>query len=128
MSEDFFTRNCPRCGHRIAVATEGQQLAFKLLCIDIDAQRDWPKNSGHHIGYKAWRQLFVAAWERIHDREAVVLPSVDGFDFDIIFRRADRLTTAELSEILPMVEAWMAENGVKRSRSGRERRSEQFGV
>ena len=125
MSDDFFARRCPNCNHLIQVATEAQQTAFKLICQDIAKQRDWPEKSGHFLDPKQWQQLMIAAWEREHDRQFEVLPSIDRHDFDVVFRRASRLSKDEMGELIPFAEAWCAENGIKRGRSWKERNGDQ---
>lgn len=124
---DFFTRFCPHCHNLITVATEAQQIALQLLCLDIDRQRDWPEGSGHHIGSEKWKQLLLLAWERAHDGEdGEILPSIDGAGFDIVYRRPERLAKVEMSELLAFADAWCAERGIVRSRSRRELREEPF--
>jgi len=125
-ADDFFRSLCPRCGYRIEVITEAQKTALRMLCIDIDRQREFPPGSGHHIGYKKVKQMLVYAWERAHDREAEMLPAFDDEGWDCVFRRDSRLTKEEASELLAFGEAWAVEKAIVRSKSGRERRLDPF--
>jgi hypothetical protein len=126
VSESFFTSRCPHCHQLIEVITEPQKVAFQLMCLDIDRGRDWPEGSGHRIGAKKWKQLIILAWERYHERDAEILPAIDGDGFDVVYRRDSRLSKPEASEILAFTDAWMAERGIKRSRSFAERTAEPF--
>ncbi len=123
---NFFAERCPHCGLPIEVITEPQKVAFQLLCMDIDRQRQVPEGSGHHLGAKAWKQMLISAWERAHDREVEVLPAIDGVGWDVVFRRADRLSKTEASEIIAFADAWCAERGIVRSKSRRELREGVF--
>lgn len=126
MSESFFADRCPHCHLLIEVITEPQKIAFQMMCLDIDRQRDWPAGSGHHIGARKWKQLLILAWERVHERDAEILPAIDGDGFDVVYRRSSRLSSDEAGELLAFVDAWMAEQGIIRSQSRRERRAEVF--
>jgi len=123
---DFFTARCPNCNFLIEVITEPQKVALQMLCMDIDRQRDWPAGSGHHVGARKWKQLLILAWERYHEREAELLPAIDGDGFDVVYRRDSRLSRTEASELLAFADAWAAEQGIVRSKSGRERRLDPF--
>ncbi len=125
MSESFFIRRCPQCNFLIEVMSEAQKVALQMLCMDMEQQRDWPAGSWQHISAKKWKQLLILAWERDHEREAEILPAIDGDNFDIVFRRPDRLTKDEASEVLAFGNAWAAENGVVRTKSRRQIREEQ---
>ena len=121
MSQSFFVDRCPHCHLVIEVASEAQAIALQMMCLDIDRQTDWPRGSGYHVGARKWKQLLIAAWERFHERDADVLPAIDGVGFDVCFRRSDRLSSVEMSELLAFADHWMAEQGIARSPSRRER-------
>lgn len=122
----FFCERCPACGTLIEVITDPQKIALQMMCMDIDRQRDWPEGSGHRIGSRKWKQLLILAWERVHDRDAQALPAIDGEGFDVVYRRDSRLTKEEASELLAFTDSWMAQNGITRSKSRRERMEEPF--
>lgn len=79
-----------------------------MVCIDIDRQRDWPAGSGLYIGPKNWKQLLIAAWERYNEREAKILPAIDGEGFDVVYRRSSRLSKTEASEVLEFANSFLA--------------------
>lgn len=123
MADSFFLTKCTFCGHLLQVVSEPQKVAFQLICKSIDEQLDWPHGSGHHIGEKKWAQLIMLAYERYHEREAEVLPAIDGDGWDVVYKRFGRLTKEEGAEVLAFADAWAADHDVVRSRSGRERRA-----
>ena len=124
---DFFTRRCPHCRALIVAATEAQQLALRMICMDLSQRCDWPRGSGHHLDYKKWKQLLVLAWARAHDAEAgEILPSIDESGFDIVYLRPERLPKLNMTELLAFADAWAAEHGVTRTPSRRDRLLEQF--
>lgn len=120
-ANDFFLGRCPHCNQRLQVATEPQQVALQLLCMEMASACDWPAGSGQHIDAKHFKQLLILAYERYHEREARVLPALDGEGWDCVYRRSSRLEKGEASEVLAMGNVWLAERGVLRPLSWRER-------
>ena len=110
----FFCERCPHCQQLIEVVSEPQKVAFQVLCTEIDKFLEVPADSGHHIGPKKVKQLILLAYERDHDREAEILPAIDGDGWDVVFKRFSRLTKQEGSEVLAFAEAWASEHGVER--------------
>jgi hypothetical protein len=120
----FFLSTCPRCGARLEVVTEPQKLAFQMICLELERGCEWPVDSGEHIDAKHWAQLMILAYEREHEREAKILPALDGDGWDVVFKRFSRLEKQEGSEVLAFANAWAADHGVMRKLSARERRRE----
>lgn len=118
MADRFFTDHCPNCGFLIDVRTSEQNGALFAVCSDLSRGRDWPRGSGVYITPKAWKQLLIAAWERVEGRPAEFYPALDGQGFDVVYRRSSRLSSAESSELIEFATAWAAIEGVPR----RERR------
>jgi NinB protein len=126
-ASSFFADYCPFCHHFIEVATEAQQKAFQLVCLDLAERADWPPGSGLRIDAGRWKQLLMLAWFRAHGVvDGEILPSIDGIGFDVVYKRPERLPKIHMSELLSFADAWCADKGIVRSRSRRERQAEQF--
>jgi len=100
-------------------ATPGQHTALHMTLVDVAMQRDWPPRSGQLQGPSAWWELTVAAYDRLQQRPAVLMPAIDGLGFDgngLDFvrgpRRRRNLNVAEISEIVEYLRAWAIDQGV----------------
>lgn len=120
----FFAANCPNCGVRIEQRTEAQNGQLHALCTDLSKQCDWPRGSGNKIGVVAWKRLLIASWERAHERVAEIYPALDGHGFDVVYTRTSRMSRQEMEGVLHFGNVFAAENGVTRTKSKRQLRSE----
>ena len=124
-ASSFFAATCPFCHKFIEVASESQQIALQLMCLDLARGAEWPQGSGQHIDAGRWKQLLMLSWFRAHGIEdGQVYPSLDGIGFDIAYRHPERLPKIHMSELLAFADAWCAEHGVVRSKSRRELREQ----
>jgi hypothetical protein len=101
---NFFADYCPHCRRLIEQRTNHQNAAFLAVVQQIAAARDWPAGSGVLLDVPAWKQLLMRSWERVHERETLVVPAIDGVGitaqgFDIVYRRPSRLAKQEMSEL-----------------------------
>jgi hypothetical protein len=60
-----------------------------------------------------WKRLLTAAWLRARGDPIQMLPSIDGYGVDIVFRRTSDLNVNEMTELLEYVQAWAIEQGIE---------------
>lgn len=89
-----------------------QNAALHATIADIASQKQW---SGEHMDVEAWKRLLTAAWCRATQQGAKIVPALDGYGFDVIYRRTSTLSKRECGELLEYVTAWAVENGVRLS-------------
>ena len=100
---------CPTC-HREYARSDEQSKRFHAICSDVAKQKQW---GGAWLDGEAWKRLFVCAWMRATDRQAELLPAIDGHGFDVLYRRTSKLGKSEMSELIDYVAAWAADNDVR---------------
>jgi hypothetical protein len=59
---------------------------------------------------ETWKRLMTAAWLRARGESVEILPALDGFGVDVVFRRTSKLSGAEMAELIEYVIAWKAEH------------------
>jgi hypothetical protein len=89
-----------------------QNAALHATIADIASQKQW---AGEHMDVEAWKRLLTAAWCRATQQGAKIVPALDGYGFDVIYRRTSSLSKRECGELLEYVTAWAVENGVRLS-------------
>ena len=62
---------------------------------------------------ETWKRLLSAAWLRARGEPVEMLPAIDGYGVDIVFRHTSKLTVEEMSEFIEYVQAWAAEQDVE---------------
>ena len=71
---------------------------------DIADQKEW---AGKKRDSESWKALFLAAL-----RGQELVPNLDGNGFVALHMRSSELSPSEFSDLLALVEAWGAQNGV----------------
>lgn len=89
-----------------------QNAALHATIADIASQKQW---AGEHMDVEAWKRLLTAAWCRATQQGAKIVPALDGYGFDVIYRRTSTLSKRECGELLEYVTAWAVDNGVRLS-------------
>ena len=115
LANDWFRK---KAIHWVEKAPVGTRVEFKgpqrtvdqnsLLwaCLtDIAQQKDW---HGVRLSTEDWKLLFMDAL----NREMRMVPNLDGNGFVNLGRSSSRLSKAEMSELLDLMFAWGAQNGV----------------
>ena len=62
---------------------------------------------------ETWKRLLTAAWLRARGEPVEMLPAIDGFGVDVVFRPTSKLTVEEMSEFIEYVTAWAVEQGIQ---------------
>jgi len=62
---------------------------------------------------ETWKRLLTAAWLRARGEPVEMLPAIDGYGVDVVFRPTSKLTVEEMSEFIEYVHAWAAEQGIQ---------------
>jgi len=98
----------------IEVRQETRSLAenamLHALLTQISEKIEW---AGAKRDTETWKRLLTAAWCRARGEHIEMLPALDGYGVDIVFRRTSQLTRGECSELIDFVQAWAAEHGVE---------------
>lgn len=103
-------------GHRLVMEirqetrSDKQNRMLHAMLGDIARQVEW---AGKRRDADTWKRLLTAAWLRGRGESIEVLPALDGFGVDVVFRHTSKLTKAECAELCDYIGAWCAENGVK---------------
>ena len=69
--------------------------------------------AGSYREIDTWKRLLTAAWLRARGDPIQMLPSIDGYGVDIVFRKTSDLTVNEMTELLEYVQAWAIEHGIE---------------
>ena len=75
------------------------------MLTDIASQKAW---HGLRLSAEDWKTLFMDAL----DREARLVPNLDGNGFVNLGRSSSDLSKAEFSDLIEIISAWGAANGV----------------
>ena len=103
-------------GHKITVEARKQTRSLAenallhALLTEISNQVDW---AGAKRDPEVWKRLLTAAWLRARGESVELLPALDGFGVDVVFRRTSELTRSECAELIEFIHAWAADKGVK---------------
>jgi len=62
---------------------------------------------------ETWKRLLTAAWLRARGEPVEMLPAIDGYGVDIVFRPTSKLTVEEMSEFIEYVQAWAVNQGIE---------------
>lgn len=61
---------------------------------------------------ETWKRLLTAAWLRARGEPVEMLPAIDGYGIDVVFRPTSKLTVEEMSELIEYIQAWAVEQGI----------------
>lgn len=76
---------------------------------EIAATIEW---AGAMRDVETWKRLLVASWLRARGESIEILPALDGFGVDVVFRRTSEMNRNEFSELCEYVIAWATEKGM----------------
>lgn len=103
-------------GHRLVLSVKletrnsEQNARLHATLADIAAQKEW---AGARRELEVWKRLLTAAWLRARGESVEVLPAIDGYGVDVVFRRTSTLSRAECAELITYVTAWAVQNGIE---------------
>ena len=60
-----------------------------------------------------WKRLLTAAWLRARGEPVEMLPAIDGYGVDIVFRKTSNMTVNEMTEFIEYIQSWAAEQGIE---------------
>ena len=60
-----------------------------------------------------WKRLLTAAWLRAKGEPVEILPAIDGYGVDIVFRKTSELNVKEMIDLIEFIQAWMAEQSIE---------------
>ena len=89
-----------------------QNALLHAVIASIADQKQW---AGEYLDVEAWKRLMCAAWCRATQQGAKIVPAIDGYGFDVIYRRTSTLSKKECAELLDFVTAWAIDNNIKLS-------------
>lgn len=102
-------------GHRLVLEvreekrSDAQNRLLHSRFNDIAKQVEW---CGCKRETEVWKRLLTAAWLRARGESVELLPAIDGYGVDVVFRKTSKLTRSESAELAEFVMAWGAERGV----------------
>lgn len=94
---------------RPATRSDKQNRMLHAMLGQISKQIEW---AGKKRAPEVWKRLLVAGWCRARGESIEILPAIDGYGIDVVFRRTSELTKGECVELCDFIGAWCAENGV----------------
>lgn len=103
-------------GHQLVVSvrpatrSSEQNARLHAMLTDVSRQCEW---AGSKWDVEDWKRLMTAAWLRARRESAVMVPSIDGHGFDVLYRRTSKLTKAECAELIDYIDAWGSEHGMQ---------------
>ena len=86
-----------------------QNALLHAMLTDIAMQHEW---AGKLRDVECWKRLLTAAWLRARGEPLEMLPAIDGYGVDIVFRRTSELTRAECAELCDFITAWTIDQGI----------------
>ena len=90
--------------------TLDQNAKIHALIQEISRKIVW---AGKLQEVETWKRLLTAAWLRARGEPVEMLPAIDGFGVDVVFRPTSKLTVEEMSEFIEYVTAWAVEQGIQ---------------
>jgi hypothetical protein len=86
-----------------------QNAKLHALITDIAKTLEW---AGAKRDVETWKRLLTAAWLRARGEPIEMLPALDGYGVDIVFRRTSELTVNEMIELIEYIQSWAVGNGI----------------
>jgi hypothetical protein len=99
-------------GHGLRLTVEAetrsspQNKLLHALLTEIAATTEW---AGKKRDVETWKRLLVAAWTRARGESTEILPALDGYGVDVVFRRTSKMNKGEVNELIEFIEAWRAQ-------------------
>lgn len=95
---------------RLATRSDAQNRLLHSRIRDVSKHlRDW---RGVPMDDEDWKRMLIAAWCRVHNEPARMVPALDGHGFEVLYRRTSKLTRAECADLSEYILAWGTEQGV----------------
>jgi hypothetical protein len=110
-----FAKAMLMAGHRLVLElrqetrSDAQNRLLHSRIGDIAKQIEW---AGCKRDADTWKRLLTAAWLRAKGESIEVLPALDGYGVDVVFRHTSKLTKAECVELSDFIMAWGSERGI----------------
>ena len=96
---------------RLATRSDAQNRLLHSRIRDVARHlREW---RGVPMDDEDWKRMLVAAWCRVHNEPARMVPALDGHGFEVLYRRTSKLTRAECADLSEYILAWGTEQGVE---------------
>lgn len=87
-----------------------QNARLHAMLTDVARQAEWPLGSGIKRTVEAWKDIFTAAL-RSANHGLDVVPGING-GFVLLGMHTSQMTVAEAGDLMELISAWCAENGV----------------
>ena len=95
---------------RLATRSDAQNRLLHSRIGDVAKHlREW---RGVPMDAEDWKRMLIAAWCRVHNEPARMVPALDGHGFEVLYRRTSKLTRAECADLSEYILAWGTEQGV----------------
>ena len=96
---------------RLATRSDAQNRLLHSRIRDVARHlREW---RGVPMDDEDWKRMLVAAWCRVHNEPARMVPALDGHGFEVLYRRTSKLTRAECADLSDYIMAWGTQQGVQ---------------
>lgn len=87
-----------------------QNSKLHVLIQEISQKVVW---AGKKQEVETWKRLLTAAWLRARGEPVEMLPAIDGYGVDVVFRPTSKLTVEEMSELIEYIQAWAVGQGIE---------------
>jgi len=95
---------------RLATRSDAQNRLLHSRIRDVSKHlRDW---RGVPMDDEDWKRMLIAAWCRVHNEPARMVPALDGHGFEVLYRRSSKLSRAECADLSEYILAWGTDQGV----------------
>ena len=89
--------------------TNAENALLHALITEISKIKEW---AGKKQDIEVWKRLLTAAWCRATNQQVELLPALDGYGVDIVYRKTSKLSKKECADLIEFVYAWGASNGI----------------
>ena len=102
-------------GRRMVIEVKEEKRSDKenrllhAMLTHISRTQEW---AGQKRDVEVWKRLLTAAWCRANGEQIELLPALDGYGVDIVFRRTSQLTRKECADLIEFIFSWGANNDV----------------
>ena len=95
---------------RLATRSDAQNRLLHSRIGDVSKHlREW---RGVPMDAEDWKRMLIAAWCRVHNEPARMVPALDGHGFEVLYRRSSKLSRAECADLSEYILAWGTDQGV----------------
>jgi hypothetical protein len=89
--------------------TNAENALLHALIAEISKAKEW---AGKKQDIEVWKRLLTAAWCRATNQQVELLPALDGYGVDIVYRKTSKLSKKECADLIEFVYAWGSDNGI----------------